>query len=97
VQQILEHERIYRTIEQLRHNDQAPAAVAELVRRGPVVVPDLIDALERRDVELRRRAFLVLQHLCGPDVHFDPFAPEAQRRQQVAALRERSARLPAAG
>jgi hypothetical protein len=60
-------------------------------------VPDLLDALERRDVELRRRAFMVLQHICGPDTRFDPYAPEAQRRQQIAALRERLTRLPAAG
>src|SRR4051812_3627954 len=64
--QVLEHERVYRTIEQLRDNEQAGAAVAELVRRGPAVVPDLLDALERRDIELRRRAFLVFQHICGP-------------------------------
>ncbi len=97
VQQLLEHERVYRMVEQLRHNDQAPAAVAELVRRGPAVVPDLLDALERRDVELRRRAFMVLQHICGQGVAFDPYAPEAQRRQQIAALREQLTRLPAAG
>ena len=40
-----------RTIEQLRDNDQAPAAVTELVRRGKAVVPDLLSALERRDPE----------------------------------------------
>jgi lipopolysaccharide export system ATP-binding protein len=97
VQQVLEHERVYRTIELLRDNAQAAEAVADLVRRGPAVVPDLLDALERRDVELRRRAFLVLQHICGPAVQFDPYAPEAQRRQQLAGLREHFTRLPAAG
>jgi lipopolysaccharide export system ATP-binding protein len=97
VHQVLEHERVYRMIELLRDNAQAPSAVAELVRRGPAVVPDLLDALERRDVELRRRAFLVLQHICGPGVQFDPFAPESQRRHQVAALRDLQSRLPAAG
>src|SRR5439155_22736408 len=79
VHELLEHERVYRTIEMLRDNAQAPAAVAELVRRGPGVIPDLLDALERRDVELRRRAFMVLQHICGPGLPFDPYAPEAQR------------------
>jgi hypothetical protein len=38
-----------------------------------------------------------LQHICGPAALFDPYAPEAQRRQQIAALRERLTRLPAAG
>src|SRR5436190_3612394 len=41
VQQVLEQERVYRTIELLRDNAQAPAAVAELVRRGMAVVPEL--------------------------------------------------------
>jgi HEAT repeat protein len=59
-----------------------------LVSRGPEAVPALLDALERRDLELRRRAYLVLQHIGGPGVEFDPFAPEPQRRQQIAALRE---------
>jgi lipopolysaccharide export system ATP-binding protein len=97
VQQILEHERVYRTIEQLRDNDAAPEAVAELVRRGAAVIPDLLDALERRDVELRRRAFMVLQHICGQGVMFDPHAPEGQRIQQLATLRDRFIRRPAAG
>jgi lipopolysaccharide export system ATP-binding protein len=94
---VLDHERIYRSIELLRDNDQAGPALADLVQRGMSVVPDLLDALERRDVELRRRAFLVLQHICGAEVQFDPYAPEAQRRHQIALLRDRYARLPAAG
>jgi lipopolysaccharide export system ATP-binding protein len=97
VHELLEHERVYRTIEMLRDNAQAPAAVAELVRRGTAVVPDLVDALERRDVELRRRAFMVLQHICGPGLAFDPYAPEAQRIQQLAVLRGKFFRRPEAG
>ena len=97
VHQLLENERVYRTIELLRDNAQAPAAVAELVRRGAGVIPDLIAALERRDVELRRRVFMVLQHICGPGVMFDPQAPEAQRAHQIALLRSQFARLPEAG
>ncbi|HEX4590739.1 MAG TPA: LPS export ABC transporter ATP-binding protein [Gemmataceae bacterium] len=97
VHQLLENERIYRTIEQLRDNTQAPTAVAELVRRGAAVIPDLLAALERRDAELRRRAFMVLQHICGPGIVFDPHAPEAQRLQQIAVLRDRFDRGRQAG
>jgi lipopolysaccharide export system ATP-binding protein len=89
VHQLLEHERVYRTIELLRDNDQAPAAVTELVRRGKAVVPDLLSALERRDPELRRRAYIVLQHICGPGLAFDPLGSEPQRLQQIAMLRIR--------
>jgi lipopolysaccharide export system ATP-binding protein len=97
VQQVLEQEKIRRAIELLRDNAQAGAAVTDLVRRGPAVVPALLDALERRDLELRRRAAMVLQHICGPTAQFDPFAPEALRVQQLAALRQQYDRLPAAG
>jgi lipopolysaccharide export system ATP-binding protein len=97
VHQLLDRERVYRTIEQLRDNAQAPAAVAELVRRGVSVIPDLISALERRDVELRRRAFMVLQHICGPRVAFDPAASEPHRIQQIAFLRQQFLPRPAAG
>ena len=97
MRQVLEQERVYRTIELLKDNAQAGAAVTELVGRGRAVVPALLDTLERRDLELRRRAAMVLQHICGPEAQFDAYAPEALRLQQLAALRERFARRPAAG
>ncbi|MFL5329579.1 MAG: LPS export ABC transporter ATP-binding protein [Gemmataceae bacterium] len=75
-------------IEGLKDNAKTPAIVTELVRRGGTSVPLLLELMERRDLELRRRSFLVLQHICGPAIEFDPYAPEAQRRQQVNLLRE---------
>jgi len=74
-------------IDDLKDNSNTARAVTEMVRYGLDAVPPLLDALERRDAELRRRAFLVLQHIGGPSVTFDPYAPESQRLQQVAALR----------
>jgi lipopolysaccharide export system ATP-binding protein len=84
-------DRLQRLIEGLKTPDQESAA-AELVRSGPAAVPFLLDALERRDVELRRQAHEVLQKIYNAPVTFDPYAPEAMRRQQIAMLRERGER-----
>jgi lipopolysaccharide export system ATP-binding protein len=86
VRRVVEQERVHRLIERLKAADQA-AAAAELVGRGPEVIPELLEAMGRRDVELRRQAFGVLRLLLE-DADFDPFAPEAERRRQLAALRE---------
>jgi lipopolysaccharide export system ATP-binding protein len=91
VYQVLEQEKIHRLIERLKTPDAARAA-AELVQRGAAALPALLEALERRDVDMRRQAHLVLQHILGGEVTFDPYAPEALRRQQIAQLRERHER-----
>jgi lipopolysaccharide export system ATP-binding protein len=83
---VLYQERIRRLVENLKTPEQQQAA-DELVGEGRAAVPALIDALERRDVELRRQAYHVLL-LIDESVAFDPFAPEALRRQQIADLRE---------
>src|SRR5262249_27486043 len=88
VHQLLEQEKIHRLIERLKTDDHA-AAMTELVQRGSAAVPGLLEALERRDVEMRRLAFAVLHQIIGGAAAFDPYAPEAQRRQQIAGLREK--------
>ena len=88
---VLEQEKVHRLVDRLRTADHA-AAAAELVQRGAGVVPALIEALERRDVELRRQAFQVLQAIVQGAAAFDPYAPEGQRRQQIAHLRDRFVR-----
>jgi hypothetical protein len=88
VQMVLDNEKLYRLIERLK-SDSDGSATAELVKRGAMAVPGLLEALERRDVELRRQAFAVLQRIIGSTGPFDPYAPEAQRRQQIADLRAR--------
>jgi lipopolysaccharide export system ATP-binding protein len=85
---VVEQERVYRLIERLKTDDHE-AAAEELVKRGPVVLPALLEALERRDVEMRRQAYLVVTRLMETPPPFDPYAPEAQRRQQLASLRDR--------
>ncbi len=64
------------------------AATAELVERGAAVLPTLLAALERPDVELRHQVVNVLQAILRRSVAFDPYAPLAQRKQQLATLRE---------
>jgi lipopolysaccharide export system ATP-binding protein len=80
-------EKIQRLVEGLKTPDHAHAAT-ELVQCGSTAVPALLAALERRDVELRRQALQVLQTILKRPIAFDPYAPEAMRRQQLHALRE---------
>jgi lipopolysaccharide export system ATP-binding protein len=91
VHSVLEQEKIHRLVERLKSGDYE-AAAAELRQRGTAAVPVLIEALERRDPEMRRQAFQVLQQLADCAGMFDPFAPESQRRQQIARLREKCER-----
>lgn len=88
---LIEQEKIQRLIEGLKTPDQAQAA-AELAQRGLAVVDTLLATLERRDVELRRQAVAVLQTILKRAISFDPYAPEAMRRQQLAALKEQCTR-----
>jgi len=88
---VLEQEKIHRLIEGLKTSDHA-AAAAELLERGQAALPALLEALERRDVEMRRQAHEVVQTILNGSIAFDPYAPEALRRQQLDQLREQVAR-----
>jgi lipopolysaccharide export system ATP-binding protein len=85
---VLEQEKIHRLVECLR-TEQQSAAAAELIQRGTSALGELLAALERRDVEMRRQAHAVLQKIVSGPVVFDPYAPEPLRRQQIAQLRQR--------
>jgi lipopolysaccharide export system ATP-binding protein len=87
IHQVVEQEKVHRLIDRLRNREAA--AAEELIHRGPSVVPALLEAMERRDVELRRTAFDVLQVILKGAAVFDPYAPELQRRQQLSLLREK--------
>jgi lipopolysaccharide export system ATP-binding protein len=89
IQRAVQEDRLLQLLERLRAGDGQ--AALELLEHGPASVPALLDALERRDVEMRRLAFELLQRLLRGAV-FDPYAPEAQRRQQLAILRQLWAR-----
>lgn len=81
-------EKITGLIEELKTKEKDLAA-AELIQIGEAAVPFLLQALERRDVELRRQAHEILQTICRAPIAFDPYAPEALRRQQLLSLLER--------
>jgi len=87
---VLEQEKIHRLIEKLK-GPTAEEAAQELLDHGAEAITPLIEALGRRDVEMRRLAFGILQSIVHGAV-FDPYAPEAQRRQQIADLRDRCER-----
>jgi hypothetical protein len=87
VAQILEQEKIRRLIDQLK-SERKVAAAGELAACGRAAVPALLEALERRDVEMRTMAFATLQRILDAKAAFDPYAPEAHRKHQLANLRD---------
>jgi lipopolysaccharide export system ATP-binding protein len=87
VSAVVEQEKIHRLIAGLKSPEHAQIA-HELVDRGEAALPALLEALERRDVELRRLAFEVIQQILARPVIFDPYAPETLRRHQLLLLRE---------
>jgi lipopolysaccharide export system ATP-binding protein len=89
VQQLLEQEKMRRLVEQLRDRDQMPAAWHELAGRGTAAVPILLEALERRELEVRHLAFRLLESVTGEQLAFQSDAPEEVRLRQVAYLRAR--------
>jgi lipopolysaccharide export system ATP-binding protein len=96
VRHVLDYERARELVNSLMGDEnQFRESFTELAQRPDTAVPALIEALERRDMEMRRRAYLVLQRLVSGTVDFDPFAPEPLRRQQVTTLRERLGRRAA--
>jgi lipopolysaccharide export system ATP-binding protein len=83
VEQLLEQERVRRWVEALRRNETVRGATEELLKRGQAAVPALLEALERRELDVRVRAYEVLKHIVGP-VDFDPYAaPDEHRLRQL--------------
>jgi lipopolysaccharide export system ATP-binding protein len=86
---ILELERLRQTVEKLAHDHTLRTAMLELVGHGESSIPILLEALERREQILRRRAFEVLKVVAKADgpLDFDADAPPDVRLRQVAYLR----------
>jgi lipopolysaccharide export system ATP-binding protein len=87
LQNVLQQERTLQLIDQLK-SPQRDEAERELLNLGRGALSHLIEALERRDLEIRRMAFHVLQRLLDGGGEFDPYAPEAHRRRQIDRLRD---------
>jgi lipopolysaccharide export system ATP-binding protein len=86
---LLDHERLRQIVEKLANDHTLKTAMLELVGRGEPSIPPLLEALERREAVLRRRAFEVLKVVAkdsGP-LEFDSDAPDEVRLRQVAYLR----------
>jgi lipopolysaccharide export system ATP-binding protein len=88
IRHVVEQEKVHRLVDRLRTTDQQ-AAAAELLQRGASAIPFLLEAMERKDADMRQVACEVLERILGTPVAFDAVAPEPQRRQQLAVLRER--------
>ena len=88
---LLSMEMLRREIESLIDDSKVKSAMVAIVARGPAAIPLLLEAMERRDDRLRRRAFEVLKYLVKDQapLDFDPDAPDEVRLRQVAYLRAR--------
>src|SRR5262249_54925865 len=90
VRRVLDQEHVRGLIDGLMGDEQQfQSSASELLVRGEESLPALLEELERRDMEMRRRAYAVLHRLTEGQAVFDPHAPPVMRQQQLAALRER--------
>ena len=78
-----------REIESLCDDGKVKAAMVSIVAKGTAAIPLLLEALERREPMLRRRAFEVIKYLAKEHLplEFDPDAPDDVRLRQTAFLR----------
>lgn len=83
-----------RFLEQLRDwianlNQPSWPAYAERIRAaGPIAIPELMQAMQWRDLETRGRAHALLCAIAGREFPFDPASPEGNRLKQLVAIRE---------
>jgi lipopolysaccharide export system ATP-binding protein len=86
--QVLEQEKLRAAVDALMGDDAGfREAYAVIMAAGLDAAPLLLDAMERRDMEMRRRAYAVLRRMTEGQAVFDPHAPPAQRQAQIAAIR----------
>ncbi len=86
-QQLLEQEKLRRWIDLLLDRNQMQTAWKELTARGRDAIPVLIEALERRELELRHMALRLLEAITGESLRFQADGPDDVRWKQIAMLR----------
>jgi lipopolysaccharide export system ATP-binding protein len=89
---VLQQERLRQRLDWLT-TDRRAEAEQEFLQAQEAAIPILLEALERRNPELRQSATRLLERLLGHPVNYDPFAPEADRRMALLKLREQFFRL----
>jgi lipopolysaccharide export system ATP-binding protein len=87
VRNVLQYAHVHDLVDELR-TEARHAAEEELLRIGRPALPALLEALDRRDAEMRRLAFDVVQRIVNGVGHFDPYAPLAERQRQIEILRD---------
>ncbi len=85
---LVEQEQVRQMVEALRAAETRPAATQELLKRGNESLGPLVDALGRRESDLRIHSFEVLKRLVRGAMQFDPYAPDEIRAKQLATLRQ---------
>ncbi len=90
--QLLEQEKLRRWIDQLLDRVQMQAAWNELTARGKESIPVLLEALERRELELRHLALRLLESISGESLRFQADGPDDLRWKQIALLRAKLVR-----
>lgn len=86
-QQLLEQEKMRRLVNHLADPSTMPAAWHELTARGPAAIPVLLEALERRELEVRHVALRILEAVTSKQLKFQADAPDEIRLRQIAHLR----------
>ena len=86
-QQLLDREKLRRWIDQLLDRNQMQTAWNELTAGGKDSIPVLLEALERRELELRHLALRLLEKITGESLRFQADGPDDVRWKQIASLR----------
>jgi thiol-disulfide isomerase/thioredoxin len=77
-------------VELLGHKEPAirQNAANALLKDGPAVLPAMVDVLDHAYLGVRIAAWKIVRTLTKTDLAFDPWAPRAERAEQVKKLRK---------